>query len=176
MTRPIVITGFMGCGKTRIACELARSLGARMMDLDDSITAREGRSPAQLIREEGEPLFRSIETIALGSVLEVGGAGVIALGGGAWLEAANRELINQYGCQSVWLDVPFELCWSRIETSAEDRPLGKTKEQAQALYDLRRPIYQLATIHIEVGAEDNESAVVTRIQAMLTTGSQDLQA
>jgi shikimate kinase len=175
MSRPIVITGFMGCGKTRVARELARGLNMPVVDLDDSITSREGRSPAQLIREEGEPYFRAIETNALDSLLETGGAGVIALGGGAWIEAANRELIKEYGCQSVWLDVPFELCWSRIEASAEDRPLGKTREQAQALFGLRQPIYQLANIRIEVGAEDNEITVTTRIRTALITRFQDLQ-
>lgn len=175
MSRPIVITGFMGCGKTRVARELARSLDLPMIDLDDRITAHEGRSPAQLIREEGEPRFRSIETSALASVLEAGGAGVIALGGGAWIEAANRELIRQYDCRSVWLDVPFEICWSRIERSDEDRPLGKTKEQAQSLYDLRLPVYQLADIHIKVNREDDELTVTARIRAVVRTRFQDLQ-
>ena len=175
MSRPIVITGFMGCGKTRVARELARSLEVLMIDLDDRITAREGRSPAQLIREDGEQRFRAIETSALRSVLEAGGAGVIALGGGAWIEAANRELIREYGCQSVWLDVPFEVCWSRIERSEEDRPLGKTKEQAQSLYDLRLPFYQLADIHIKVSPEDDELTVTTRIRAVVSTRFQDLQ-
>jgi shikimate kinase len=49
---------------------------------------------------------------------------------------------------SVWLDVPFEVCWTRIEKSEEDRPLGKTRDQALMLYERRRPIYQLAAIHL----------------------------
>ena len=50
----IVITGFMGSGKTRIARKLARRLNLAMVDLDERITEKEGRSPAQLIVEEGE--------------------------------------------------------------------------------------------------------------------------
>ena len=137
----IVITGFMGSGKTRVARELARRLNVEMADLDERITEREGRSPAQLINDEGEEAFRVIESNNLRELLEKDSARVIALGGGAWIQEVNRQLIDQHGCVSVWLDVPFEVCWARIETSGEDRPLGRTKEQAQTLYESRKPIY-----------------------------------
>ena len=159
----LIITGFMGCGKTQVARELARRLNLEMIDLDERITELEGRSPAQLIVEEGEPAFRTIESNALRELLEVNAAGVVALGGGAWIEETNRELIQQYGCLSVWLDAPFEICWERIEASGEHRPLGRTREQAQALFDRRRPIYQLADIHIPVTAEDDPASLVDRI-------------
>src|ERR1044072_6028982 len=80
---PIVITGFMGCGKSKVARDRAPGLNVAMVDLDEWITARVGRNPAQLINEEGEPAFREIESNALREVLEAGEAGVIALGGGA---------------------------------------------------------------------------------------------
>jgi len=150
----LIITGFMGCGKTQVARELARRLNLEMVDLDETITELEGRSPAQLIVEEGEPAFRTIESNALRKLLEADAVGVIALGGGAWIEETNRELIARYSYLSVWLDAPFEICWARIEASGDDRPLGKTREQAQALFDHRRPIYQLADVHIPATAED----------------------
>ena len=146
--KPIVITGFMGCGKSVVARALAERLNVSFVDLDERITARTGRTPAQLITEDGEPAFRRIETDTLREVLHASEAGVIALGGGAWIEAPNRELIGDYGCSSVWLDVPFEVCWSRIETAGEDRPLGRTKNEAATLYERRRPVYELATIHV----------------------------
>jgi shikimate kinase len=160
MTRPIVITGFMGCGKSVVARALAAHLNVSFVDLDESITDRTGRTPAQVIKEDGESAFRCIETDTLREVLDAGEAGVIALGGGAWIEAANRELINQYGCSSVWLDVPFEVCWTRIESGGEDRPLGRTKSQAATLYERRRPVYQLATIHVPLlGHEDLDDLI-----------------
>src|SRR5688572_15297859 len=125
----------MGCGKTRVARELARRLNVAMVDLDEQVTARSGRTPAQLIVEDGEPAFREVETETLRHVLENGEAKVIALGGGAWIQEMNRKLVAQYNCVSVWLDVPFEVCWARIEASGEDRPLGKTRDQALALYE-----------------------------------------
>jgi shikimate kinase len=163
---PIVITGFMGCGKTRVARELAQRLNMLMVDLDETITQRQGRSPAQIIVEDGEPAFRAIESNVLRSLLRTKVAGVIALGGGAWIEETTRELIDQYDCLSVWLDVPFEVCWARIEASGDDRPLGKTREQALALYERRKPIYQLASVHIPVAAEDEVDALVDRITGL----------
>jgi shikimate kinase len=162
MGKPIVFTGFMGCGKTRVARELAQRLSLRMVDLDEWITEREGRSPAQLIVEDGEPAFRAIESNALRELLESNRADLIALGGGAWIEETNRALVHEHGCLSVWLDAPFENCWARIEASGDDRPLGKTREQAQTLYERRRPIYQLADIHIPVD-EMNFEDLISRI-------------
>ena len=167
LERPIVITGFMGCGKSKIARALARRLDVPVIDLDDVITTRQGRTPAQLITEDGEPAFRSIESNTLRELLKTIPAGVIALGGGAWIEEKNRELINQHGCLSIWLDVPFEVCWARIETSDEDRPLGKTREQAQALYERRKPIYQLAAIHIQTLADEDLEYLISRIEQIL---------
>ena len=163
----IVITGFMGCGKSNVARELARRLGVPMIDLDDRITAREGRTPAQLITEAGEKQFRAIETNTLLELLQTKEARVVALGGGAWIESANRDLIDEYGCLSVWLDTPFAVCWQRISASTEDRPLGKTIEEAEARYNLRRPVYALARIHIPVTGTETVDQLVSRIEVQL---------
>ena len=157
----------MGCGKSNVARELARRLDVPMIDLDDRITAREGRTPAQLIIETGEDQFRAIETNTLLELLQTKEARVIALGGGAWIEGANRDLIDWYGCVSVWLDTPFAVCWERISTSTEDRPLGKTIEQAEARYNLRRPVYSLARIHIPVTGAESVDQLVSRIEIQL---------
>ena len=171
-TRPIVITGFMGCGKSKVARELARRLNTFMIDLDARITAREGRTPAELITQDGEPAFRTIETNMLHEVLQTHAAGVIALGGGAWIESENRDLIDQFGCLSVWLDVPFAVCWDRISTSDDDRPLGKTREQAEARYNFRKPIYALANIHIPCDSNKRVDEIVSQIETQLATNTQ----
>ena len=166
---PIVITGFMGCGKSKVARELAHRLNVSMIDLDDRITAEQGRTPAQLISEAGEDAFRVIETNTLRELLETGEVGVIALGGGAWIESANRDLIGEYACRSVWLDAPFSLCWERISASTEDRPLGRTVEQAEARYNVRKPIYALASIHIPISGDENIADLVARIEVQLVS-------
>ncbi len=161
--RRIVITGFMGAGKTTLARELARVLACDAVDLDEFITAREGRSPRELIDEEGEAAFRAIESRALGVVLATQAARVVALGGGAWTIERNRAAVKaEPGCFTVWLDAPFELCWERIAVPAGGdggRPLARERERALALYDERRSLYGLADARVEVGAGDDVRAL-----------------
>src|SRR5436190_1736972 len=82
MDRRIVLVGFMACGKTTVGEGLARQLECSFIDLDSQITESQGRSPAQIIKADGEAVFREIETLALRDVLQNRDARVIALGGG----------------------------------------------------------------------------------------------
>lgn len=150
MNRRIVIVGFMGCGKTTVAKALARQLGCDSIDLDSFITERGGRSPAEIIEQDGEAVFREIETRALRDALETSATRVIALGGGAWSIEANRALVAEHDCLSVWLDAPFELCWQRITENAKTiRPLAPDRESALRLHESRRASYLLAKLHVD---------------------------
>jgi len=161
---PIVITGFMGCGKTAVARQLAARLGCKVVDLDEAITQRELRSPAKIIEDDGEQAFRLIETSVLRTALEDQSVGVIALGGGAWITETNRDLINQHSGFAVWLDAPFAVCWERIIVSGENRPLASSKQQAMELYDRRRPVYQLANARVEQGTDINLDDLACQIE------------
>jgi shikimate kinase len=143
----------MGSGKTAVARSLAGRLNVTMLDLDEIITTKERRTPAQIIVEDGEREFRNHETAALTEVLQTAGGKVISLGGGAWIQETNRTLISEHAGVTVWLDASFATCWQRIQTSHEDRPLGRTEEEARTLYERRRPFYELANIHLRVGKE-----------------------
>ncbi len=166
--RRIVIVGFMGCGKTTVGRALAQRLGCEMIDLDSFITEREGRTPAEIIEEDGEPAFREIETRTLREALEIDDARVIALGGGAWTIEANRALVAQHDCLSVWLDAPFELCWERITSSGDTRPLAPDRESARKLYDSRRSGYQLAKLRV---TQAPASATYELVSAILKAAS-----
>lgn len=158
--RRVVITGFMGAGKTTVGRALARLLGEAFTDLDDAVAAAEGRGPRELIDEEGEASFREAETRALRRELEAGAARVISTGGGAWTLARNRALVAEHGCLSVWLDAPFDLCLARIadEAGRTDRPLARDPERARLLYEERLAAYGLADVRVRVtpgrGAEE----------------------
>lgn len=164
----IVITGFMAAGKTGVARALAARLGCAMIDLDEHVAARTGRTPRQIIEEDGEPRFRELETDALREVLEQNKARVVALGGGTWTAEENRALVAQHECLTVWLDAPFALCWRRIACEEGTRPLARDRQRAHALYDLRRPLYQLAGLRVEIGESDRSDdiakAIVSRIE------------
>ena len=168
MDRRIVIIGFMGCGKTAVAEALAVRLGCEMIDLDAFINDREGRSPAEIIKQDGEDAFRGIETRALADVLATNPARVIALGGGAWTIESNRKLIAQYDCLSVWLDTPFEFCWKRITDSGTTRPLAPDRETAQRLYESRRASYELATLRVEANEDHSPSLIAGEIGSHLS--------
>lgn len=149
-TGRIFITGFMGAGKTTVAASLARRLNCRMIDLDRFIAAREGRSIQQIIDEDGEARFRELETSALRDVLDDDAeAYVVALGGGAWTIEQNRALITEHDGFTVWLDVPFHVCWQRIRSVGDSRPLARNREKARRLYAERRPLYALATLRVQ---------------------------
>ena len=150
--RPIIITGFMGSGKTTVARALARMLDRRAIDLDQLIAERERRSVKEIIEQDGEPAFRKIETRLLREVLEQDGAQVIALGGGAWTVSKNRDLVAEHQGFSAWLDAPFELCWQRIAASGSERPLARDTEQARMLHAQRRNLYELAAFRLLVDA------------------------
>jgi shikimate kinase len=161
--RPIIIAGFMGSGKTTVAGALARMLNCSSVDLDQAITAGSGRTPRTIIEQDGEQSFREIETHILHDVLQSGAAPVIALGGGSWTLQRNRDLISEYGGITVWLDVPFELCWERILTSKAERPLAPDLPQTQMLYAERRPHYALAQLHVEVAMNKSADEIAAEI-------------
>lgn len=164
VNRRIVILGFMGCGKTTVGRALARQLKGKFYDLDSEVTQKEGRSPAQIIEADGEPAFREIETLALRDVLQNREARVIALGGGTWTIPANRTLVALHDWLTVWLDVPFELCWQRIsENKGAVRPLAPDYQTAHERYQARHPIYALAEQHFTVSAADSVERIVEQI-------------
>ena len=155
--------GFMGSGKTTVAQEVGRRLSYPVIDLDESIRSNVGRSAAEIIHQDGENSFRKIETQLLDKVLTENSSVVIAAGGGAWTIAENRRLIAERKARAIWLDAPFELCWSRIEVKRETRPLAPCKQAAEKLYRERQPIYELANVRIPVAANDTTEEIAERI-------------
>jgi shikimate kinase len=162
--RLIVILGFMGCGKTTVARELAHRLAVAPVDLDSFVFDREGRSPAEIIATDGEPAFREIETAALNEVLTTKAGRVIALGGGTWTVPANRTLIALHDCTTIWLDPPFDLCWLRINSSSDTvRPLAPDRETARSRYQTRRADYALAEHRIAISDSDDQETIARQI-------------
>ena len=154
----------MGCGKTTVGGALARQLKGKFYDLDSQVTKKEGRSPAQIIEADGEAAFRAIETLVLRDVLQNREARVIALGGGTWTIPANRTLVALHDWLTVWLDVPFELCWQRIsENKRAVRPLAPDYQTAHERYEARHPIYALAEQHVTVSAADSVERIIEQI-------------
>ncbi len=143
----IVLTGFMGVGKSTVARFLASILKCEKVDLDFFTEHTEKRSIAEIIHAEGEARYRQIETENLRRILAENRAQIIALGGGAWTIEENRRLIKERDFTTVWLESSFEHCWRNIKASKRDRPLAKNRQQTQQLFDERQKFYCLADWH-----------------------------
>ncbi|MBZ5663923.1 MAG: shikimate kinase [Acidobacteriia bacterium] len=147
--RAVFLVGFMASGKSSIGQELARRLGWDFVDLDVQIESREGRTVPEIFRERGEPGFRLAETNALRDLLAELRRHhyVVALGGGAFAQEKNRELLRQW--PSVFLDAPAAELWQRSLTDGVERPLRGDPEQFAQLYAERLPFYRQASMVVE---------------------------
>ena len=161
-TPGLYLVGFMASGKTTIGRLLADELGWNFVDLDEDIEASQKTPIAEIFDTRGEEEFRKIEREAVrkrvGEV-EHGKPMVVALGGGAFAQQANRELLTEHGV-TIWLDCPFEVVSKRVEGS--DRPLARDREKFRRLYEDRRGIYEQAEHRIAIDTDD-PAAIVAAI-------------
>ena len=155
----------MGAGKTSVGRALAALLGWAFFDLDHEIELHQNAPIRELFRCLGEPQFREIETEALRRMLhQVSAPAVIALGGGAFIQAGNAALLRSSGSQVVFLETPveqmFERCRPESHASTENlRPLAADPEAFRALYAERLPQYQTADLTVSTaGKTADESA------------------
>ncbi len=146
-SQSIVLTGFMGVGKSTVARHLSGILRCSRADLDHYIEHEERRKIADILKTDGEAAYRKIETNNLKKLLETTNARIISLGGGAWTIKENRDLIQEEGLTTVWLESTFEHCWYNIKFSRKVRPLAKDKITARRLFDERNKLYCLADWH-----------------------------
>jgi shikimate kinase len=159
-TPGIYMVGFMGSGKSTIGRHLARRLGWSFFDTDEEIEAAEKMTIAQIFTGRGEPAFRSIETEIIRhhvAWIERGRPAVLALGGGAFAEPVNRQLLCNNGI-AVWLDCPFETVQRRVG-EASHRPLARDPDTFAALFKSRREVYRLADASVLIESDDPEAVV-----------------
>lgn len=159
-TPGIYLVGFMGSGKTTVGRRLAEELGWTFVDLDDDIEAAAGMPITEVFAQKGEPEFRRLEREALERRVRQVRASqplVIALGGGAFVQPGNAELIAQNGV-SIWLDCPFERVQQRV-ADADHRPLARDPEAFARLFGQRRAAYSKADFRIEIASDDAAAAV-----------------
>lgn len=138
----IVLTGFMACGKTTTAKALKDKLSMDIIDTDEEIVKREGRSINDIFSQEGEGYFRKLETGIIKEMADNLDNFIISTGGGLPITEGNGELLKKLG-KVVYLTVTQETVLKRIEGDSS-RPLLKddAKENTRKLLEYRSPIYQ----------------------------------
>ena len=129
----IILIGMPGCGKSTAGRTLAAATGKEFFDTDEEILRISGRTPAKIIRMDGEETFRQIEHEAVCCLGKKSGC-IIATGGGVVTREENYDPLHQNGTL-VFLNRPPE------KLSTRGRPLSQAVG-VQALYEKRLPLYE----------------------------------
>jgi shikimate kinase len=162
----IVLTGFMGSGKSSVGRALATLLDWNFVDLDAEIEKVEGRKIRYIFANDGEPTFREIETARLRSVLATRPRPrVLATGGGTYVQEHNAKLLRAAGATVVFLEASPETLLQRCcpkgsESSETIRPLARDRDAFMRLYEQRLPFYR--TADLTVNSENKQPEAVAQ--------------
>ncbi|MGO9379336.1 MAG: shikimate kinase [Dissulfurispiraceae bacterium] len=149
MVKNIVLTGFMGTGKTEVGRVLAQRLGYVLIDVDEEIEKEQKIKIADIFSRYGELSFRDIESIMIKKLAQLNRV-VISTGGGAVLRQENIDCLRAKGI-IVYLTASAETIFDRTKGSNDrplllvDDPLGKIKE----LLAFRQPFYQKSDVAVD---------------------------
>ncbi|MCW3796817.1 shikimate kinase [Sphingomonas sp. BN140010] len=167
LDRPVVLVGLMGAGKSTVGRRLARRLGLPFVDSDAAIEDAAGLTAGEVFERYGEADFRDGERRLVARLLD-GGVRIIATGGGAYVNAQTRRLLNEKAI-TIWLDAPTDLLAERTARRPETRPLlnkGDRAEILQSLIEQRRPNYAEAHIRVVSQGGSHSDVVETIIAEM----------
>jgi shikimate kinase len=172
LDRPVVLVGLMGVGKSTVGRRLAKRLGLPFVDSDAEIEGAAGLSPAEVFERYGEHDFRDGERRLVARLVE-GDIRVIATGGGAFVDARTRRLLNDRAI-TIWLDAPIDILaerTSRRDTRAQLRE-GDPKATLERLARERECSYREAHIHVKSGNgahKDVVDAIVGALESWLSS-------
>ncbi len=164
----LILTGFMGTGKTTVGQLLAQRLGRPFVDMDAQLEALFGKPIPQIFAEEGEETFRAAEARLCQELSRQQGL-VIATGGGALMDPASREALARSG-PIVCLTAKVDTLLERLDR-AQDRPLlsgdrERRRSQIRALLARRQGVYTGFALQVDTDRHTPEE-VVERILALL---------
>lgn len=145
----IVLTGFMGTGKSVVGEELSKLLGMHLVDVDTEIEKSEKMTINDIFRRFGEPRFREIETEMIRKISENKNI-IISTGGGAPLKKENMDALRKNGIIVCLMATPETIL--KRTTHDSNRPLLQVEDpfkKIKELLDLRRPFYENSDIIID---------------------------
>ncbi len=164
-TPVIVLVGPMGVGKSTVGRLLAERLGVGYRDTDEDIVAAGGRTIAEIFVDEGEAAFRALEKAAVRAALAEH-RGVVALGGGAVLDADTRALLA--GQRVLYLSMEVEEAVKRTGLNVA-RPLlaVNPRKQWRELMEARRHLYEeVATAVVATDGRTPEEVAQAALDAL----------
>ncbi len=145
MENNIVLTGFMGSGKSTVGKAIADRLGLEFYDLDLYIEQSQNIKISEIFKNFGEEHFRNLETLAVAELSGKGGV-VISCGGGTVLRKENVKMLKANG-KIFYLEVDAETVIKRLGNDSS-RPLLQKEnkcEEITRLLNIRKPIYEVAS-------------------------------
>ncbi|HOP41497.1 MAG TPA: shikimate kinase [Geobacteraceae bacterium] len=152
----VILTGFMGTGKSSVGRFLACRLGYSYRDIDAMIVEQEGKSINDIFSEKGETYFRSVESSVLRIVLQ-DSSQVVSTGGGAVIRLENREAMKRFGVV-INLVASADSILNRLRDDRE-RPLlrdSKSLERIEGMLAEREQYYCDADIRIDTNGKKVE--------------------
>jgi shikimate kinase len=159
MFKNIILTGFMGVGKTSVGTRLARDLGFTFVDIDELIEADQKITITEIFSSFGEPYFRDVETRVILKVLD-GESQVVSTGGGAVIREENREAFRKRGI-TVCLTARPEVIYERIRQETHrpllqvPDPLGRIREMLSG----RETFYRKADFVIDTSDQTVDDVI-----------------
>jgi len=164
----IILTGFMGCGKTTVGIRLSYKLQMPVEDTDKLIEQREGRSISQIFAEDGEACFREMETRMLEEIRDRNYSRIISVGGGTPVKPENRKILKQCGTV-VYFRVSPETVYERLKNDTS-RPLLQCEDpftRIRTLLESRRDAYEEgADIIIDADNKSMEAVLEELVAAL----------
>lgn len=142
-SRHLVLVGLMGTGKSTVARSLGLRLGRRVVDTDGEIETRSGRTVRQVIVDDGEDVFRDMESEVVRDALADPEPTVIAAAGGVVLRAENRAAIIASGARVVWLAAEPSTLVERVRAGSHRPALDSDPESTlRRMHETRESLYR----------------------------------
>ena len=143
----LILTGFMGMGKSTVGPKVAETLGVNYYDTDNWMETESGVSVPDLVRTDMQA-FRKLEAATLVDILELE-PGVISTGGGIVSTEVGRKALLASGVPVIWMWANFDVVAKRVseDSVGRDRPLFDDVEKARALNDERQGWYRETATH-----------------------------
>ena len=154
----VILTGFMGSGKSSLGIKLSYRLKMPLVDTDKKIEKEQGCTISSLFENKGEEYFRQLETECIEKLINQKGAYIISVGGGLPVKKENREILKKLG-MVVYLRIRPETVYARLKDDTT-RPLlqgENPQEKIRSLMSERAEFYESgADVIIDVDNLDTE--------------------
>lgn len=162
----IILTGFMGTGKTTVGQLLASDLNCKFIDIDEKIEQDYQLKTTAIFEQFGEKEFRKSELEQIRKYCVNNDNHVISLGGGAFLQEEARDICMNNG-HVFFLSVSWDVWKQRLDSIIETRPIlqGKTESEIHELFKERQKIYD--TYHYLIHADSSPEHAAEAIMCFL---------